>query len=70
MALEQLIIVHVHLGEVDADFDQVLEVLLIQDVVQLEQVEGVHHELVGGGGGHVVVEGPHDVAFLRTDAFF
>ena len=48
MALEEVVVVHVHLGEVDADFDQVLEVLLIKDVVELEQVERVHHELVGG----------------------
>ena len=68
MALEEVVVVHVHLGEIDADFDQVLEVLLIEDVVEFEQVEGVHHEFIGGGGGHVVVEGTHYVAFLGTDA--
>ena len=50
MALEELVVVHVHLGEVDTDLDEVLEVLLIKDVVELEQVQRVHHKLVGGGG--------------------
>ena len=64
MALEHLVVVHVHLGEIDADLDEVFEVLFVKDVVELEKVERVHHEFVGCGGGHVVVEGTHDVTFL------
>ena len=29
LALHEFVVVHVHLGEVDADFDQVFEVLLV-----------------------------------------
>ena len=69
MVLEELIVVHVHLGEIDAHLHQVLEVLLIKDVVKLEEVQGVHHELIRSRGGKVMVQCSHDVPLLGSDPF-
>lgn len=35
LSLHQLIIVHIHLGEIDTDLDQIFEIFLIQKLVQL-----------------------------------